>query len=65
MIRFLALCFFLLCSAHSGFAQDDAIMLSVDDFQTHQRLFLSQQEGWLFRQGNNITWSKKAIDTSG
>jgi len=62
-MRCIALCCYLLCFMHNGFAQEETISLSVDDFQTHQRLLLAGKDGWLFKQGTSPGWSNPNIDT--
>lgn len=63
-VKTILLTTFILCFGLCH-AQDKTVVLSKDMFQSHERLFLSPLEGWVFKQGNDINWSKEQIDTKG
>lgn len=49
----------------TGHAQDTTIVLSAQNFQPHQRIFLAPLEGWVFKQGNDVNWANPVLDVSG
>ncbi len=56
---------FLLIGIHCAFAQDSVVLLSAKMFENNQQIFLSEKDGWLFRQGNDFSWANKEINTAG
>ncbi|MCZ4410061.1 ATP-binding protein [Cryomorphaceae bacterium 1068] len=45
-------------------AQREAVTLSTEMFQPHQRLFLAPLDGWVFRKGHNPHWADPDLDVS-
>jgi signal transduction histidine kinase len=55
---------FLVGCVHYGFAQDSPVLLSAKMFTTEQLISLSGQDGWRYREGNDISWAKRDLDTN-
>lgn len=49
----------------TGYSQEQVVTLSVNDFQSHQRIFLAPHGDWVFKQGNDLTWANPEADVSG
>ena len=45
-------------------AQDSVITLSADLFNDEQVIFLTDLEGWIFKQGNDPAWASPDIETA-
>ncbi len=60
LILFTTLFYFSLCQG-----QEQTVVLSKSMFQSHERLFLAPLEGWIFKQGDDVSWAKEKIDLKG
>ncbi len=49
----------------AGMAQDTVVTISSPVFNENGLFFISDANGWVFKQGNDTTWGKKDIDISG
>ena len=60
-------CLFLLLSTiHFGRAQDSTVILNTSMFDKYlQTISLTKLNGWVFKQGNDISWAKSEIATTG
>jgi signal transduction histidine kinase len=50
------------CNIHYGFAQDSPVSLSAKMFSDDQLISLSDRDGWLFREGHNVSWAYENLD---
>ena len=64
MKKFLKIALFLLLPVAS-IAQDTALTISPSMFNERRLYYIGTASGWLFKQGNDTSWSKKDIDVSG
>lgn len=55
----------LLLVSQLGWSQQAPVILSTDMFNSHQRLFLSELDGWLFKAGHDESWSNTQLDEAG
>ena len=60
LILFTTFFYFSLCQG-----QEKTVVLSKSMFQSHERLFLAPIEGWIFKQGDDVSWAKDEIDLKG
>ena len=65
MKRIIQTFFFLLIGLHYGRSQDSAVILNTKMFDNSHRIFLASRDGWVFKEGNDPSWSNKDIDTIG
>lgn len=47
---------------HQSWGQSTVVQLNTEMFASHERLFLSELDGWIFRTGHNQSWSNIIID---
>ncbi|MEQ9023207.1 MAG: hypothetical protein RLN82_10690, partial [Pseudomonadales bacterium] len=51
----------LLCQI--SWSQEKVITLSTNQFKSHERLYLAPLDGWIFKQGNDPSWSEVQLST--
>jgi len=47
----------------TSFSQEETVVLSTDQFQSHQRLFLAPLDGWVFQKGHETAWANPQFET--
>ena len=57
--------FFLFLGIQYGLSQNSAVTLNAKMFDNSHRIFLASRDGWVFKAGNDPSWSNKETDTSG
>jgi signal transduction histidine kinase len=57
--------FLFLFVGHYAISQDSAIVLSARMFSQRPVIRLASLNGWLFKEGNNISWANGDVDTAG
>ena len=62
MKRFMVFLLLILSFPLNSFAQKELVVLSLDRFKSHQRIFLAPLDGWVFRQGNDPNWAKPDLE---
>ncbi|MFT6136065.1 MAG: signal transduction histidine kinase [Cyclobacteriaceae bacterium] len=60
MSYFLTVFLVLLSLTSSG--QNTAVTLSTEMFSSHERLFLAELEGWIFKEGHDASWSELQLE---
>lgn len=48
----------------SVYGQDNVTVLSKDDFESHQSIFLAEKDNWYFKQGHDAEWANPNMDLS-
>ncbi|WP_420319132.1 sensor histidine kinase [Ekhidna sp.] len=48
----------------SAFSQNKVVVLDATMFHSHQRLFLTPLDGWLYKQGHDPEWAQTDLDVS-
>ena len=56
---------YLFLGCQYAHAQDSPVLLTAKMFDQEQKILLSGLDGWVFREGNDMSWAKKEISTNG
>ena len=65
MMRLFTYLLLLVLIVQNTFAQDQALVLSENMFESHQRIPLATKDGWIFKKGNNPEWSQIDVLANG